>query len=482
MPSLRRSIFLIVLISFLLLIPCFWHCHIEAGDLGSHTYNAWLAQLVGQGRAPGVYVVWQWQNVLFDLLLFYLAKLFGFAAAEKIAVSLCVLIFFWGVFALITVATHRPPGFLTPLIAMLAYGYTFHMGFFNYYISVGLSCFGLALIWRGSAKQRIDSLLILPLILLAHPLGALWFLGAAAYIFLWQRFAEWRIALPPLALVCIFLVRWIVTRQAGIDVDWPDLPFYVFNGADQLAIFGKRYWSVAVAAVALGLLMVGLDLRQQERASLWWSDRRMFLELYAVSFCATALLPENLQTSPASGWIGLLVSRLSLMTAILALCLLGSLRPQKWHLAASAGCALVFFAFVRQDTGFVDRLERNAESLTHPLPFGTRLLKSVYAPPDWRTPFIYHSVERACIGHCFAYSNYEASTKKFRIRARADSPVVVSDSGEGEAMESGEYDVEHADLPAKQIYQCDPSDLTKLCIRDLAPDEKNGRLGYHPPH
>jgi hypothetical protein len=47
-------------------------------------------------------------------------------------------------------------------------------------------------------------------------------------------------------------------------------------------------------------------------------------------------------------------------------------------------------------------------------------------------------------------------------------------------MESGEYDVERADLPMKQIYQCDPSDLTRLCIRDLAPGEKNGRMGYHP--
>ena len=88
-----------LLISLLLVVPCFWHAHIEAGDLGSHVYNAWLAELVEQGRAPGVYTVWQWDNVLFDLLLLYFAKVFGFAAAEKIAVSLCVLIFFWGLFA-----------------------------------------------------------------------------------------------------------------------------------------------------------------------------------------------------------------------------------------------------------------------------------------------------------------------------------------------------------------------------------------------
>jgi hypothetical protein len=48
-------------------------------------------------------------------------------------------------------------------------------------------------------------------------------------------------------------------------------------------------------------------------------------------------------------------------------------------------------------------------------------------------------------------------------------------------MQAGEYDVEDEDLPLKQIYQCDEKDLTKLCIRDLAAGEKNGRLGYKPP-
>jgi len=29
-----------------LLVPCFWHQRIEAGDLASHVYNAWLANEV----------------------------------------------------------------------------------------------------------------------------------------------------------------------------------------------------------------------------------------------------------------------------------------------------------------------------------------------------------------------------------------------------------------------------------------------------
>src|SRR6516162_277522 len=96
-----RNAMLAPVLSLLLVVPCFWHPHIEAGDLGSHVYNAWLAELVPQGRAPGVYLVWQWNNVLFDLVLSYLSKAVGFVAAERITVSLCVLAFFWGVFALL---------------------------------------------------------------------------------------------------------------------------------------------------------------------------------------------------------------------------------------------------------------------------------------------------------------------------------------------------------------------------------------------
>jgi hypothetical protein len=60
--------------------------------------------------------------------------------------------------------------------------------------------------------------------------------------------------------------------------------------------------------------------------------------------------------------------------------------------------------------------------------------------------------------------------------------VATASVDDSEDMQSGEYDVQEEDLPLKQIYQCDWRDLTRVCIRDLAEDEKNGRLGYHPVH
>ena len=80
---LRQSKLRILFLSVAAVTPCVWHRRIEAGDLGSHVYNAWLAQLIGKGQAPGLYIAKQWNNVLFDVVLLRAANLVGMAAAEK---------------------------------------------------------------------------------------------------------------------------------------------------------------------------------------------------------------------------------------------------------------------------------------------------------------------------------------------------------------------------------------------------------------
>src|SRR6266567_3858949 len=188
-PSFLRQFKLsAVLLSVLLVLPCVWHRRIEAGDLASHVYNAW-----------------------FVVALLRTAKLVGFPAAQRIVVSVCVLIFFWGVFAFVGTITERPPWFLTPCIAMLAYGYSFNMGFINYYLSLGLACFGLAILWRGSGFAWIAGALIALLAVLAHPIGFLWLLGTLAYVWIRAKLPGWwKLALPLVAASGFFAVYWYV--------------------------------------------------------------------------------------------------------------------------------------------------------------------------------------------------------------------------------------------------------------------------------
>lgn len=472
-PFLRSSKWRILILSVLLVIPCLWHRHIESGDLASHTYNAWLAELIGKGQAPGLYFVRQWNNVLFDFSLSGLGKLVGFTAAEKIAVSGCVLIFFWGTFSAISAVAQRAAWNLTPCIAMLAYGYSFHMGFMNFYLSIGLACLCLALAARGRGVDWLAVAVILPLTLLGHPLGFLWAVGTFAYVALWKKLApRWRLLIPIAAAGCFYFIRWFVARDASFGADWPEIPFYKFNGADQLILFGHRYWVLYWMALAWGVISFASDAFARRKEKEFWKSLRLVLELYIVAFCATSLLPENFRVSWYAGWIGLLVSRLTIISAILGLCAMGLLRPRKWQMMGFAICAAFFFVFLYRDTGVLDRTENHAEQLLTGLPPGTRVIGMINPVEGSRLEFVHHMIDRACIGRCFSYANYEPSSGQFRIRVREESPVVAASNDDSEAMQSGTYVVRKRDLPFMVLFQCDDDDPTKLCLRGLREGEK----------
>lgn len=481
MTFLRRRRWLILAVSVLVLIPCLWHRRIEAGDLASHVYNAWLAQLIEKGQAPGLYIAKQWNNILFDVILLWVAKVVGLNAAQKIAVSVCVLIFFWGVFAFVSAITKRPPWLLTPCMAMLAYGYSFSMGFMNYCLSLGLACFALAMVWRARRVDWIGGAVLAVLALVAHPMGFLWLMGTLAYVKMKAKLPGWwKAALPLAAAAGFYAFHWYAAHRPGLSADWDRGPFYLYNGADQLVLYGRRYIWIAAGAFCFGVVCVAAEFYRRWRDADFWKPFELPFEWYAVAFCATALLPENLRPSPNGGWIGLLDSRLTTISATFGLCFLGLLKPRKWHLAGFGACALVFFSFLYQDTGWMNRLEANAEELVSSLAPGTRVLATIAAPRGSRLPFVHHAVERACIGHCFSYENYEPPSKEFRVRVQEGSSVVTASTDDAEDMASGEYQVDESDLPLKQIYQCDAKDLAKLCIRDLTAGELNGRMGYKP--
>jgi|SRR5579871_2210072 len=470
----RRHYFAIAVLSLLLLIPCFWHRHIEAGDLGSHVYNAWLAHLAEQGKAPGIYVARQWNNVLFDLVLGRTASLFSWHAAERIVVSLSVLIFFWGAFAFVAVVTERPPWLLTPCVAILAYGYSFSMGFFNYYLSIGLACFALAVVWRGGAGNWLTAVVISPLVYLAHPIGFLWLVSTAAYVLLWRLLPKyWRLILPILVVAGYVALKAFLTQSENFAADWRPDPFYWMNGSDQLMLFGYRYLVLARIALAWGILGFLRAFAASFRNNKEHARRfRLPIELYLVALTAAAFVPENIHSDLFAGWIGLLVSRLTTVTAIFGLCVLGLLPLRKWHTAGFALIAAVFFAWIYHDTGTISRVESNAEALFSALPSGTRIVPVISAPEDWRVQFIAHSVDRACIGHCFSYSNYEPSSGQFRVRALPGSRIATDSADKSEDMSSGDYVVQPEDLPLFSVYQCDDADWTRLCADPLRAGNK----------
>ncbi len=464
----------LVAISAIVLIPCFWHRRIIATDLGSHLYNAWLAHLIERGQAPGLYLSGQWTNVIFDHMLSGVGGLLGMRAAEKIVVPLSVLIFFWGLFALVCAATRRAPWLLTPILALVAYGWTFHMGFFNYYISMGLAFFGVALFWRGKGWERLLAGALGPLVAVAHPFGVMWLAGAGVYVAvaeIAQR--RYQIALFLAGIASIFLAHWYFWKYYIVEP--PPGPFYFFNGADQLVIFGDRYKIAEFALIAFFAIAIAVDLIRRRREPGVWKYYGISLQLYLIVWLGIVLFPRGVRFTGHPAAIALITDRLTTISFALVCCLLSAMRPRKWHLAASLAIAGMFFVFLYQDTGVINNLEAQAEKLTRTLPPNQRVLATIDGLSGYRVS-IEHIIDQACVGYCFNYGNYEPGSEVFRVRATPGNPYVLSDYGDATDTEEGNYVVQPEDLPIHQVFQCTDDGKT-LCIRPLEPGEQNDRTG-----
>jgi hypothetical protein len=473
----RQYTWRILGISALLLLPCLWHRTIVASDLGSHVYNVWLVQLIQHGQSPGLWLASRWNNVLFDYLLNFLGRFFSLAMAEKISVSLSVLAFFWGVFAFICAATRRAPWFLVPCIAMISYGYTFHMGFLNYYISLGLGFCGVAIFWRGRGWECIVPLLLAPVIILANPLGLVWMVAASAYIGAAERIpGRYYFLLVLGAIAALGVAHWYFWYTNVIEEQ--RRAAYYFNGTDQFLLFGARYWIPQVLFGALAVAALGFDLLSRRERKIGFACYRIPLQFYVVLIFAAMLLPEGIRFANQPVALAILTERLSTLTAAVLCCLLGVMVPRKWHLVGFATTAAVFFTFLYQDTGKMDRMEAQLEKLVRTIPANQRVLGTIQPFPGSRI-LIQHMLESACIGHCFSYGNYEAASQQFRVRADQGNPYVMTYFGDTSDMEDGAYEVKPEDLPAWQVYQCSESGAD-LCIAPLRAGQLNDELGVHP--
>jgi hypothetical protein len=474
----RQHVWRRLLISATVLVPVFWHRNIAAGDLGSHLYNAWLAQLVKHGWAPGLWLAPRWNNALFDLLLAALGHFVSLHVAEKIAVSFAVLTFFWGTFAFVCAATRRAPWLLCPVIAMFSYGYSFEMGFLNFYISLGLAFFGIAIFWRGRGWERWIAVALAPLAMLAHALGFAWMVAASAYIAIAESIRlRYQILLVAAAGLVLWAARYYFWHHDIVQAR--DEPFYFFNGSDQLLLFGPRYAIPEFALLVFILCALAANFFRRRWGQTRWPDFALPVQLYVIVCLAVILLPDGIRFPYQPSALALLTERLTSVSAALLCCLLGALRPRKWHLLACGAIAAIFFTFLYQDTGTINRMEAQVEQLVRTVPRSSRVLATLKPPFPESRILVQHIADRACIGHCFSYGNYEPASAQFRVRATPGNLYAMPSFDSAVNMEDGYYEVQPQDLPAYQVYQCS-ADGKKLCIRPLEAGEMNDRLGVHP--
>jgi hypothetical protein len=468
-PSRSRSLLLGASFSVLLIIPCFWQSRIQSADLGSHIYNAWLATQIHRDALPGLWISPRSNNVLFDVLLEWLFVRVGPDWAQRIAVSACVLTFGWGAIQFIFRVAGRNWWFAAPCVAMLAYGYIFRIGFFNFYLSMGLCLWFLTVVWEKSWKLKLWAAPLLMIAWVAHPFPVVWTVGISVFVtFARFRGERGRVFLWAAGFFLIVLVRCIVTHRYRYE--WSLQQAFFVTGATQLSTFSR-----ADAFPLAGLLFVWLS--QLRRLIKHRGIRGVVFglpfQLSSLNAAAVFLIPNQIMFPQFERQFGYITTRLSLEAALLICGLLAAVRLTNSDKTILLVTAALFFGISYHSELQLNRFETLMDRDIESLPAMQRVI--VQGPAQsLRWLCFQHDLDRACVERCFSYANYEPSSGQFRIHALPDNGIVLSDNGDVDAVRTGQYSVQARDLPMYLIYLCG-SGYDGVCSRSLRAGEISGK-------
>ncbi|MDY7230561.1 hypothetical protein [Hyalangium rubrum] len=448
-PELRWRMARVLGVSAALLVPLFWVPRIMAGDLLSHVYNAWLSLELKRQPVPGLVTAWQYSNVLVDWVLTGLMEVLGPVWAERLTVAVCVLVFFWGAFAFLAEVSGRAPTHLIPVLAVLAYGWVFHMGFFNFYASLGMCLLALALLRRRSGWARGLALGLGGLAVLAHPHPVLAAVCFAGYRALAERLTPRRRAgLFSLSVVGLAVVPLVLRRLTRTM--WDPEQFFNALGVDQAWVFGRAFGWVSLGL--LGVWGVWLVRRIREEGGRAFVERPE-VQLYALGVVAVVALPTAVVMPDPPVVLSFIAERLSLWVAVVGWAVVGAVVPRRSEVVLVSAVAVLFFGLLLREHRALYRMEKDMGQVLEQLPPGQRV---VWVAPlrDERVPALLHLIDRACIGRCYSYANYEPPTRVFRVRATGPNPWVMHRYEDVVAALQGEYVVQAQDAPVWALRAC----------------------------
>jgi hypothetical protein len=239
----------------------------------------------------------------------------------------------------------------------------------------------------------------------------------------------------------LLAVHWIV--RSTMDSRWVVEQWQLVSGTDQIQVYGGKYQFVQLALLAVWVML--LVRVSQGRG---WKRVAMGLPLHVtlVTAAAVLILPTAILLPGYGHRLVFIAERLSLVVGVLVCALVATARPRMLEMSLMTVAAMYFFGFLYFDGRAVNRIEDRLERAIAQAPAGSRVV-SALAESGYRVDPLLHLIDRACIGHCFSYANYEPGTKQFRIRAERGNPIVVTTYPESYELQTGKYKVKPDDLP-----------------------------------
>jgi hypothetical protein len=342
---------------------------------------------------------------------------------------------------------------------MLAYGWVFHMGFFNFYMALGMCFWAMALVWEPRPWRIAAAAAILALAYLGHALPVAWCVGLLAYLGIARRLpVRMRPYLTLAALLLMAALRFAAAR--ALAGRWYPAQIASMTGADQLWVFDAKYGLALLALLfAWGVLLADLIRFRGARGVF----AGIPFQFFVLSAGGVMILPSAVLIPGFLHSLVYIAERMSLGVGISVCALLGAARPRPLERYAMVALAVGFFAFLYRDERALNACEDHMEAAVASLQQGQRVV-SLVGDPGLRINALTHMIDRVCVGRCYSFANYEPSTRQFRVRAIADNPFVVRTYSDSWALQTGSYVVKAADLPLRAL-DLDPSG--RVVIRDL---------------
>jgi hypothetical protein len=303
---------------------------------------------------------------------------------------------------------------------------------------------------------------------IAHPLPVVWAIGTAAYVTVASRIQSPRRPLLLLVgLVTLGTARYILIHRYAYSWSLDQITF--INGANQVTLFGMKYM---LPFTGLVLIWAMLLLRLIKRHGLAHLFSTIPFQVWILNATAVLLMPDRLLFPQFGQPLGFIAERLSLAAGLVMCAALAAAPTARLARIALISVAILFFGFLYSDDRDLNRFEDRMDLGVSRLPPGQRVVSSL---PDnsLRSLCLHHDLDRACIGHCYSYANYEPPSRQFRIRARPANGIVLDDA-DFDAVVRGTYRVQTHDLPLYLVYPCG-SDFQDVCSRPLQVGETIGK-------
>jgi hypothetical protein len=236
-------------------------------------------------------------------------------------------------------------------------------------------------------------------------------------------------------------------------------------GADQIWVYDDKTVPAAVVLFGIWVLL----------AARWFRRGGARRVLAGIPFQICLLVSAGILVIP--GWILLpgfghplvyLSDRMSLALGVCLCAFVARARVGRFVQYGIVALTVYYFGMVYLDERAMNRFEDEMTEVVHRLPAGQRVL-GPFASYD-RIDSLWHTIDRVCIGHCFSYGNYEASSRQFRIRATGPSPVVLTDEHSLDLIIQGNFVPQPRDLPLYEVYM---DGSGRLNLRSLGPGDKS---------